>query len=160
MLDKKTLETPYRQFFFPLDSVNNWNRIYGVKGFHQYQFVVPLERLDVLESVLSIIVESGLGSFLAVLKEFGPLSSPGLLSFPRQGWCLALDFADRGEETVELINTINSHIMNAGGAVYPAKDRIMTRETFNLSFPGLPQFLEYKDVAFSSDLWRRVNGES
>jgi len=158
MLDQKTVRQDYRQFFFPLDTINNWNRIYGSKGFHQYQFVIPLNRMDVMEKVFSIIVDAGMGSFLAVLKEFGSISSPGLISFPREGWCLALDFAERGAKTIELINKINVHVMNANGAVYPAKDRLMTPQTFFTSFPELSRYLPFKDAAFSSDFWKRVHG--
>lgn len=157
-LDKRIIKQHYREYFFPLDGLSNWNRIYGGNGFHQYQFVVPLGRMDVMEEVLRYIVDSGLGSFLAVLKEFGSLQSPGILSFPREGWCLALDFSDRGEQTKRLIFRINELVMKGGGAVYPAKDRIMTRETFERSFDRISEFLPHTDKKFSSDFWKRVHG--
>lgn len=157
-LHQKTIKTDFRKFFFPLDGVKNWNRIYGGDGFHQYQFVIPHDKLSALEEILIVIVRSGMGSFLAVLKEFGSIESPGLLSFPRAGWCLALDFSNRGNKTSALLDTINNIVMAAGGAVYPAKDRVMSQATFNQSFSKLPEFLSYKDERFSSDFWRRVHG--
>ena len=147
----------YSKYFYPLDSVGCWNRIYGSNGFHQSQFVLPIEEIGTMERILRVIVESGMGSFLAVLKEFGSVSSPGLLSFPRPGLCLALDFADRGGATRELIAQINRQVINAGGAVYPAKDRLMTAHTFQESFPQLDDFKKMVDPNFNSDFWSRVN---
>ncbi|MCK5666281.1 MAG: FAD-binding oxidoreductase, partial [Thiotrichaceae bacterium] len=112
----------YDSFFYPLDGLGDWNRIYGKQGFYQYQFVVPSSEKATMEKILNKIVASGLGSFLAVLKEFGDLKSPGMLSFPRSGLCLALDFANRGEITLKLADELDELVMQAGGAVYPAKD--------------------------------------
>jgi len=153
----KTLTQHYRSYFYPLDAISNWNRIYGSKGFYQYQFVVPLSEMDVLETILERIVESGMGSFLAVLKEFGQLSSPGMLSFPREGYCLALDFANRGKRTERLILELDKMVREAGGAAYPAKDRLMSTESFQSYFPMLDKFKNHIDPHFSSDFWRRVS---
>jgi len=147
----------YHTYFYPLDSISNWNRIYGAGGFYQYQFVVPLSKMDVLEKILEKIVESGMGSFLAVLKEFGQLDSPGLLSFPREGYCLALDFANRGSRTERLIIELDKMVREAGGAAYPAKDRLMSNESFQSYFPELDSFKSQVDPHFSSDFWRRVS---
>jgi len=150
----------YQGFFYPLDAIGHWNRIYGAQGFHQYQFVVPFEHASALELILRDIVDSGMGSFLAVLKEFGDIKSPGLLSFPRPGLCLALDFADRGSQTVELIKRLDSKVRNVGGAVYPAKDRLMSVDSFKAYFDQLDTFSAFVDPAFSSDFWRRVAHKS
>lgn len=147
----------YQGFFYPLDAVGQWNRIYGAQGFYQYQFVVPLKHSKVLENILRDIVSSGTGSFLAVLKEFGDMPSPGLLSFPRPGLCLGLDFANRGVQTEKLIRRLDSQVQEAGGAAYPAKDRLMTADAFELYFEQSDKFSEYIDPAFSSDFWRRVS---
>ena len=147
----------YDDFFYPLDSIGNWNRIYGSQGFYQYQFVVPPSELVVMEKALNKIVASGLGSFLAVLKEFGDLKSPGMLSFPRPGICLALDFANRGSTTLKLLQELDHLVMDAGGAVYPAKDVRMSSQAFQSYFPNYSEFEAYIDPKFSSDFWRRVS---
>lgn len=156
ILAKNQQTQHYQGFFYPLDAIGRWNRIYGARGFHQYQFVVPFEQANVLEVILHDIVDSGLGSFLAVLKEFGDILSPGLLSFPRPGLCLALDFADRGSRTEKLIKRLDSKVRSAGGAAYPAKDRLMSADSFEAYFDQLDAFSEFVDPAFSSDFWRRV----
>ena len=85
---------PYEPFFYPLDAIANWNRMYGKRGFYQYQSVVPAATArDATRAMLAVIAASGEGSFLAVLKTFGDIPSPGMLSFPRPGVTLALDFA-------------------------------------------------------------------
>ena len=149
----------YQPYFYPLDSIGNWNRIYGSKGFYQCQFVVPSES-ESLAVILQTIVNSGMGSFLAVLKEFSDLSSPGLLSFPRPGMCLALDFSNRGLKSRTLIENIEKLVVGAGGAVYPAKDRLMSAAAFRTFFPAHEQFARWIDPAFSSDFWRRVSMET
>ena len=147
----------YQGFFYPLDAVGQWNRIYGAQGFYQYQFVVPIQHSKVLENMLRDIVSSGTGSFLAVLKEFGDVPSPGLLSFPRPGLCLGLDFANRGVQTEQLIQRLDRQVQEAGGAAYPAKDRLMSAEAFERYFEQADKFAESIDPAFSSDFWRRVS---
>ena len=156
-LHGKTVQQHYQSFFYPLDAINRWNRIYGTGGFHQYQFVVPLNALADMQKMLQRIVQSGMGSFLAVLKEFGSVPSPGWLSFPREGYCLALDFANRGEKTRQLIQELDILVRESGGAVYPAKDRLMSKDTFQHSFPEHEQFARWIDPGFSSDFWERVN---
>lgn len=156
-LDGTSIAQPMNTFFYPLDAVNQWNRIYGRRGFHQYQFVIPFGALAELETVLRKIVHSGMGSFLAVLKEFGDIPSPGMLSFPREGVCLALDFADRGNKTIALIEELDAIVSGAGGAVYPAKDRLMSASSFKQYFPQHKQFAEFIDPGFSSDFWSRVS---
>ncbi len=153
-------QVSYRPFFFPLDSVLYWNRIYGRRGFYQYQMVVPPQTARAAtEEILNQITRSGEGSFLAVLKNFGAIKSEGLLSFPREGVTLALDFRDRGPETLKLFERLDTIVFEAGGALYPAKDARMSPEAFERSVGGeaiLKKFIAHKDPNFSSDFWRRV----
>ncbi len=153
---KPTLQH-YVPFFYPLDKIENWNRIYGRKGFYQYQCVLPraVER-EALEELLEAIARSGQGSFLAVLKTFGDIRSPGLLSFPRAGVTLALDFPNRDSATHKLFERLDRVVMDAGGALYPAKDARMPGEMFRRGFPAWQEFVRYRDPAFSSNFWRRV----
>ena len=154
----KTIAQHYDSFFYPLDSIDHWNRIYGGQGFYQYQFVVPLDKTDLMEKILQKIVSSGLGSFLAVLKEFGDQKSPGMLSFPRPGICLALDFSNRGSFTLNILQELDELVIAAGGAVYPAKDLRMSAQAFKSFYPQAKEFTQYIDPKFSSDFWQRVYG--
>ena len=118
--------THYQPFFFPLDAIANWNRVYGKNGFYQYQCVLPPEGRDqAINILLRDIQRSGEASFLVVLKEFGEHKSPGLLSFPRPGLTLALDFPNRGEKTKRLLESFDKTVQSVGGALYPAKDARM-----------------------------------
>ncbi|WP_186405473.1 FAD-binding oxidoreductase [Candidatus Accumulibacter aalborgensis] len=147
----------YAPFFFPLDHVRNWNRIYGPRGFYQYQFLVPHKSAwAALCEVLDRIACSGQGSFLAVLKSFGNLPAQGMLSFPRPGVTLALDFPNRGAKTSRLLDALDDVIRQAGGALYPAKDSRMRGDDFQRAYPEWQEFRSYIDPRFSSDFWRRV----
>ena len=149
----------YRPFFYPLDGVLNWNRIYGRRGFFQFQCVIPHGGArSALEEMMVAIAESGQGSFLAVLKQFGNVPSPGMLSFPRPGATLALDFPNAGRPTTDLLDRLESICLGAGGALYPAKDARMSGKAFRSSFRMLEQFIPFIDPQFSSSFWRRVNG--
>lgn len=149
----------YAPFFYPLDAVLHWNRLYGRRGMLQYQCVVPRESdRAAIPALLRVIAASGQASFLAVLKTFGNLPSLGLLSFPRAGSTLALDFPNRGDKTSSLMARLDAIVKEAGGALYPAKDGRVTKELFRLSFPRWEQFVEQKDPAMNSDFWRRVAG--
>jgi FAD/FMN-containing dehydrogenase len=149
---------PYEPFFYPLDSIHEWNRMYGKRGFLQYQFVVPFEVAhDAMKEILARIRHSGEGSFLTVLKKFGDVQSPGMLSFPRPGLTLALDFAFSGQKTLQLLEDLDKIIRQSGGAVYPAKDARMSAESFQAFFPRWREFAQYVDPHFSSSFWRRVS---
>jgi len=151
----------YRPYLYPLDSVFEWNRIYGPRGFFQYQCVVPERDAEpVLREMLGRISKSGLGSFLAVLKNFGKAESLGLLSFARPGTTLALDFANAGLGTLHLLESLDELTRQAKGAVYPAKDARMSAASFQQFFPAWRNFAEFVDPKFSSSFWRRVTGES
>ena len=149
----------YDPFFYPLDGLLNWNRLYGRQGFYQYQCVVPYENSpSPIQDMLRIIGDSQLGSFLAVLKVFGSIPSPGMLSFPRAGVTLALDFVNRGPRTLALMDRLDEIVCDSGGAVYPAKDARLSSQHFKRFFPQYQEFAEYVDPKFSSSCWRRVMG--
>jgi FAD/FMN-containing dehydrogenase len=151
-----TARQHYAPFFYPLDAIFDWNRLYGWRGMLQYQCVVPREaQREAIRALLDVIAASGQASFLAVLKTFGERPSPGLLSFPRPGATLALDFRFRGEETLKLFAQLDAIVADAGGALYPAKDGRMSPDMFRRSFPKWGQFM--KDPAMDSDFWRRVS---
>jgi hypothetical protein len=151
----------YEPFFYPLDSVRNWNRLYGKRGFFQYQCVVPSDDgVDTINELLERATHANQGSFLSVLKTFGDRRSEGLLSFPRQGMTLALDLPNKGRKTLDLMNHLDSVVGQAGGAVYPAKDARMSAESFQRYFPNWRDFAGFVDPKFSSSFWRRVTGEA
>ncbi len=150
----------YEPFFYPLDAVGNWNRIYGKRGLVQFQCVIPPEHsVQGMSKILNTIVDSGQASFLAVLKEFGAVKSPALLSFPRPGSTLCLDFPFRGERTLKLMRSLEELVNEYRGALYPAKDALMAPESFKQYFPAWNELSRLKDPAFSSSFWRRVTGE-
>jgi len=147
----------WQPFFHPLDGLLEWNRIYGPRGFYQYQCVVPMQDAEaVLAEMLRRIAASRLGSFLVVLKTFGAMASRGLMSFPRPGATLAIDFPNRGPRTLALLGTLDALTLAAGGAVYPAKDARMSAAAFRQYFPQWPAFASHVDPRFSSSFWRRV----
>lgn len=149
----------FDSFFYPLDSIRDWNRIYGKRGLLQYQCVVPDGDRGIIEDLLARIERSAQGSFLAVLKRFGADPPVGMLSFPRPGLTLALDFAYRGARTLALLDRLDEIVRAAGGAVYPAKDARMSAESFQAYFPRWKEFSSFVDPRFSSSFWRRVNVE-
>lgn len=148
---------PLERFFFPLDAIADWNRLYGRRGLLQYQCVVPADSAPgVLRELLHTVARSGRASLLAVLKRFGDLPQPGLLSFSRPGVTLAMDFPFEGPATMTLLDELDRITLSGGGAIYPAKDARMSPATFERSFPTLEEFRRLKDPAFSSSFWRRV----
>ena len=157
--DRVQLLQHYRPFFYPLDAVLEWNRIYGPKGFYQYQCMVPEARaLRSVRQLLETIAASGMGSFLAVLKQFGTPPSRGMLSFPAPGTTLALDFPNRGPRLHRLFEALDRIVLDAGGRLYPAKDGRMGPTIFKSGYPRWNEFLDYVDPRFSSGFWRRVMG--
>jgi FAD/FMN-containing dehydrogenase len=150
----------YVPFFYPLDTIQQWNRIYGPAGFLQYQCLIPPgPGRDGIREILARIGAEGVGSFLAVLKIFGDKRSPGLLSFPKPGVTLALDFPNHGRKTFKLLDTLDEVVRAAGGSVYPAKDARMHSKYFQQYFPEWKRLIPFIDEKFSSSFWRRVNGE-
>jgi FAD/FMN-containing dehydrogenase len=149
---------PYEPFFYPLDRIGGWNRMYGKRGLYQYQSVVPpAVARDATKAMLEAISASGEGSFLAVLKTFGDAPSPGLLSFTRAGTTLALDFANRGASTLALMARLDAIVREAGGRLYPAKDGRIPAAMFRAGYPNWEDFARHVDPGFSSSFWRRVS---
>jgi FAD/FMN-containing dehydrogenase len=146
------------KFLHPLDAVGGWNRLYGARGLLQHQSVVPGP--EGVRALLSTAAESGQGSFLTVLKTFSAMPSPGLLSFPRPGWTLALDFPGRGEATLQLLDKLYAVVRAQGGRVYPAKDARMSADTFRAGYPEWKAFSAHVDARFSSGFWQRVRTEA
>jgi len=147
-------------FFYPLDSINNWNRIYGSGGFTQYQFILPKEEsFKGLREILTAIADSGKGSFLAVLKLYGK-TNENYLSFPMEGYSLALDFKiEKG--LFELLDELDQIVLKYGGRLYLTKDVRVSKETFEKGYPLIEKFREFRkriraDTVFQSLQSKRV----
>jgi FAD/FMN-containing dehydrogenase len=155
---EKTGLVDYEPFFYPLDSLLQWNRMYGKSGLLQFQCVLPWEadqQFGIIK-ILKAITASGLASFLAVIKVFGDVPSPGMLSFPAPGITLALDFPIRAEVSFDLLDRLARITQEHGGRMYPAKDARMTADQFQSFYPQWQAFSRYIDPAFDSAFWQRV----
>lgn len=147
----------YQPFFYPLDAIYGWNRIYGSNGFFQYQCAVPKDQMEnAIREILERIGKAGVGSFLAVLKLFGNKPSPGLLSFPMPGATLALDFPNNGEKTLQLLDQLDEVTRAVGGRINPSKDARMRAEDFQKGYANWETMRGYMDPRISSSFWRRV----
>ena len=127
----------YRKYFYPLDAVGSWNRLYGRDGFVQYQLVIPAEP-TVLRAIVERVARAGAASPLAVLKVFGSQNA-NLLSFPAAGYTLAMDFKAT-PDTLVLCDALDAMVLDAGGRLYLTKDSRMSAETFHASYPRVPEF--------------------
>ncbi|MFG1463561.1 FAD-binding oxidoreductase [Xanthobacter sp. DSM 24535] len=154
---RKAQVASYEKTFFPLDAIGQWNHLYGPRGFYQFQAVIPTDAArDGTADLLRAIVAAGQGSMLVVLKRFGTVGSPGLMSFPMPGVTLALDFPNLGEGTLRLLRRLEEIVVAAHGRIYPAKDFSMSAETYAKGYPALSAFRHFLDPAMSSAFSRRV----
>jgi FAD/FMN-containing dehydrogenase len=157
LLRTRAFRCDYEKLLYPLDSLLEWNRLYGKSGFLQYQCLVPEgSQQESIRAILREISQTGIGSWLAVLKVMGNRPSLGLLSFPGPGVTLAIDFPNRGRAVFSLLDRLDALVEQAGGRVYPAKDARMSARSFRTFYPQLEQFRECVDPKFSSSFWRRV----
>ena len=147
-------------FFYPLDAIGHWNRIYGKNGFTQYQFILPKETsYEGLEEILCAISKSGKGSFLAVLKLYGK-ANDNYLSFPLEGYSLALDFKiEKG--LFDLLDKLDEIVVKHKGRIYLTKDVRVSKEIFEKGYPQIETFRQYRkenkmDVKFQSLQSKRV----
>jgi decaprenylphospho-beta-D-ribofuranose 2-oxidase len=158
---KEPFITDYEHFFFPLDRIGNWNRMYGKRGFIQYQFVLPSrEALKGMQAVIEALSASGRASFLSVLKRFGP-AGPGLLSFPIEGYTLTLDLPVSDPDLFPFLDRLDDIVLRYGGRVYLAKDARLRPEKFRAMYPRFDEWLKLKqqidpEGRFDSDLARRL----
>lgn len=150
-----------RAFFYPLDGVNHWNRLYGRAGFIQYQIVVPDDAADVIQRILTELKDSGAPSFLTVLKRFGA-ANPAPLSFPQPGWTVALDLPAGNPRLAAALDRLDDVVLDAGGRHYLAKDSRVTRQRFARGYPRLAEWETTRSAmdphgVFVSDLSRRLD---
>lgn len=147
----RTLVRPFADFFFPLDRVHDWNRLYGKRGFHQFQCVLPPDAVAPLRAIIDAVATSGLASPLAVLKRMGP-GRAGHLSFPMEGWTLAVDFPNR-PAAAPLIRRLTGMAAEAGGRIYFAKDSVA--EPANIG-PMYPELDDWRRIVATADPDRRL----
>jgi FAD/FMN-containing dehydrogenase len=135
----KVQELSLKTYFYPLDAIGSWNKLYGKAGFLQYQFVIPKDDgVANMRTLLAEIAQSGEGSFLAVLKQFGKANN-NLLSFPIEGYTLALDFK-LSAATVKTLHRLDDLVVGMGGRIYLTKDAVMKEVTFKSTYPKWEMF--------------------
>ncbi len=158
-LKAKKKHVNYDSFFYPLDQIYHWNRIYGKEGFYQYQCVFDSRvGYEAIEAMLNAIRKSGEGSFLAVLKTFGPIKSIGMLSFPKAGVTLALDFPNKHAKTLKLFKELDGLVKKYKGRIYLAKDAHQSQNLFEIGYSNIKEFSRFRDPGISSLMSKRLFG--
>ena len=147
----------FKKFLHPLDPVLEWNRIYGKKGFLQYQFVVPYDSIHFLSQVLSEMKRISAPSFISVLKKFEGFDQP-YLSFPREGWTLAIDIPAGVSGLEESLSSLDQELARIGGRVYLAKDSRLSEVNFKKMYPSYSQWLEVKKSLDPENYWQSDQG--
>jgi decaprenylphospho-beta-D-ribofuranose 2-oxidase len=150
-----------QKFMHPLDRIDNWNEVYGTNGFIQYQFVIPYEKSNLLEMVITKLRDAKCGSFLTVLKSFGE-NSNGFISFPIKGWTLAVDLPNSGQKLSKVLREIDEIVVSAGGRVYLTKDSRLNSGLLPDMYPNLEKWKSIKKEFdplnhWQSDQGRRLN---
>ncbi len=146
-----------QRYMHPLDSVTNWNTLYGKSGFLQHQFVIPFEKSYVMREVLSRLKDARCSSSLTVLKSFGE-DSKGMLGFPMQGWTLAIDLPLHSPHSSEALKEIDRIVMEAGGRLYLTKDSRMNPEHLAIMYPRLAEWKEIKNNCDPNNSWQSDQG--
>lgn len=158
---KSEFTSHYQPYFYPLDSISDWNKLYGKKGFIQYQCVFPMEvSVTAIKDILKILRKKNAVSFLSVLKKMGKPSG-GILSFPMEGITLAMDIAFKGQKTLDLLRELDAVVIANMGRVYLAKDACLSAKSFRAMYPSHEKFMEIKAKLdphniFNSSLSRRL----
>ncbi|MEL7298891.1 MAG: FAD-binding oxidoreductase [Pseudomonadota bacterium] len=155
----RTVRRRFEDFFFPLDRIHDWNRLYGKAGFHQFQCVVPLAEVGALRGMLETVARSGRASPLAVLKRLGP-GGTGLMSFPTEGYTLAVDIPAKGRAGA-LLTELEAATLEAGGRIYLAKDAVAAPASIHAMYPGRETWAQEAatadpEGALLTDLVRRL----
>ena len=161
MVKRQVSLQDYEPFFYPLDKVLHWNRMYGKNGLLQFQYVIPWSNArEGTIAILKEVAKSGLASFLAVLKAFGDAPSPGVMSFPKPGITLALDFPIKPDKSFPLFERLADMTLEFGGRLYPAKDAAMTATQFQAFYPEWQQLGHVSAIRSNhSSFWERVTGD-
>ncbi len=147
----------YQSFFYPLDKLSHWNRLYGPKGFFQHQCLIPS---DCSQEALPALLQTAAkhGTSLAVLKTFGQLNSLGMLGFTSSGVTLSLDLPHQGHTTKQCLARLDHIVRDHGGRIYLAKDACMNKDIYTVGYSRTHEFSRYRDPGISSDLSRRLMG--
>lgn len=157
LLQTKKKIISFDKFHHPLDTIDNWNKLYGSNGFYQFQCVLPKKKSrQVVKLLLDHIRISKQGSFLCVIKNFGEIKSIGYLSFPMNGTTIAIDFTNKGIKTKQLIKNLYDIVLENGGRIYLAKDALLTKSQFIKNYPDLTNFKKYRDKTINSKMSLRL----
>lgn len=151
---------PFDSFLFPQDDIHPSNHLYGRRGVRAHHSLIPRERDPDDEGLIELLARASRPrsqSMVTVLKAFGRHASPGLLSFCCEGTSVALGFPNEGQRTLDLMNDLDSAVLDHGGRLYPAKDGRMPARVFQASYPAWSDFARFVDPAHSSSFWRRVS---